>query len=533
MKKILRKANVKLSIGSAALLLVTSSLIGQILGLMRVKLVNSNFPALGPGSTDAFFAAFKIPDFFFFTLAAGALGVAFMPVLADHVYNHDRKGVWRLSSSLLNFLALIMGVVGVIIFVFAEPLLHGLVAPKLEPEQLHNAVIIMRLIAFNPLLFTISGIFISVQQTFGRFFFYAIAPLIYNISIIVSIFVFQDSLGLIGLGVGALIGAILQLVIAFAGLAGLGFNYTKVIDWQMPDFRKVLRQLPPRSIDLGITSINSIVATNFARRLGTGNITFYESAYTLHTAPTLLIGTAISSAVFPHFNKSVAQGRDGEFRREFLQVLRIIIWIATPVVVVCFLGRGYLARMIFSRNAPEIAAIFGFLAGAIFFRTVYTIVARYFYAQKDTWTPLIDSLFAIVLYLVLVVNLSRPSSYGVTGIALAESIVAGCQLFILTSIMLWRDHKLFDLRFLGGVGRIISITGFTVLTSYIMIKLFPLNSTDTGFITFGFKLGIISLTTFAVHLGLSSLFELEEAAPIIKKLKKLSGFIFRPVKVEE
>ena len=247
----------------------------------------------------------------------------------------------------------------------------------------------------------------------------------------------------------------------------------------------------------------------------------------------MLIGTAISSAVFPHFNKSVAQGRDAEFRREFLQVLRIIIWIATPVVVICFLSRGYLARMIFSRNAPDIAAIFGFLSGAIFFRTIYTIVARYFYAQKDTWTPLIDSLFAIVLYLLLVMNLSKPSSYGVTGIALAESIVAGCQLFILTSIMLGRDHKLFDWRFLGGVGRIISITGFTVLTTYIMIKLFPLNSTDTGFMTLGFKLGIISLATFVVHLGLSSLFELEEAVPIVRKLKKMLSFVFRPVRVEE
>jgi putative peptidoglycan lipid II flippase len=532
-KKILRRANMKLSIGNAAALLVVSSLLGQALGFMRVKLINANFPAFGNGSTDAFFAAFKIPDFFFFTIAAGALGVAFMPVLADHLYKHDRKGVWELSSSLLNLLAIIMLVVGLGIFFFAEPLLHGVVAPKLNPVQLHNAVIIMRFIAFNPLLFTISGILVSVQQTFGRFFFFAVAPLLYNTSIIISIFVFRENLGLIGLGLGALIGALLQLAIASAGIVGMGFNYRRVINFQMPDFRKVLRQLPPRSIDQGIMSINSIVDTNFARRLGTGQITFYENAYTLHTAPTLLIGTAISSAVFPHFNKTVAEGRMAEFRHEFLQVLRILIWVTTPVIVICFFGRGYLARMIFSRNAPDIAAIFGFLTGAIFFRTIYTIVSRYFYAQKDTWTPLIDSLFAIGLNILLVSHLARANSYGITGIALAESIVAGCQLFILTSIMLWRDHKLFDMRFLGGVGRIISITGFTLVTAYIMVTLFPLNINDTGFITLGFKLGLISLVTFSVHLGLSSLFGLEEATPIIKKIKSLGKLITRPVKIEE
>ncbi len=536
MRKYLNRANTKLSISNAAMLLVASSLLGQLLGFLRVKLVNANFPAIGGGSTDAFFAAFKIPDFFFFTIAAGALGVAFMPVLADHLHKHDKKGVWQLSTSLLNFLALIMFVVGLIIFIFAEPLIHNIVAPKLDPEQLHNAVIIMRYIAFNPMLFAISGVLISVQQTFGRFFFYAIAPLIYNVCIIASIFIFRDSLGLIGLGVGALIGALLQLGIALLGLIGLDFKYSRLINFNMPDFRKVLRQLPPRSIDMGIMSINSIVDTNFARRLGTGNITFYENAYTLHTAPTLLIGTAISSAVFPQFNKSVAEGKDAEFRNEFLQVLRIIIWIATPVVVICFFGRGYLARMIFSRNAPEIAAIFGFLTGAIFFRTLYTIVSRYFYAQKDTWSPLIDSLFAIGLNIILVMNLSRPQDqggYGVTGIAFAESIVAGCQLLILSTIMLARDPKLLNMKFIGGVGRIVSITGFSVVAAFIMVTLFPLNINDTGFITLGFKLSIISVVTFAVHLGFSSLFGLEEAVPITRKIRSIGRLLMRPVKIED
>lgn len=532
MNRIIRRANKRLSLSNAALLLVASSLTGQVLGFMRVKLINANFSATGPNSTDAFFAAFKIPDFFYFTIAAGALGVAFMPVLADHLQKHDRKGVWELSTSLLNFLALIMFAVGLGIFIFAEPLIHNIVAPSLEPQQLHNAVVIMRLIAFNPLLFTIAGIITSVQQTFGRFFFYAIAPLIYNASIIASIFIFKDNIGLIGLGVGALIGAFLQLLIALVGLSGLNFKYYRKINFKTPDFRKILRQLPPRSIDQGIMSLNSIVNTNFARRLGTGYISYYENAYTLHTAPTLLIGTAISSAAFPRFINSIAKGRMDEFRQEFLKVLRIIIWIATPVVVVSFFGRGYLARMIFSRNAPEIAAIFGFLSGAIFFRTIYTVVSRYFYAQKDTWTPLFDSLFAIGLNIVLVMILAKPTSYGITGIALAESIVAGSQLIILTTIMFIRDPKLLDKQFFGGVGKIISITGFTVLATYLAVGVLPLNVNDVGFITLGVKLTIIASVTLSVHLALSSLFGLEEAVPVFRKIQNIKKAVFKPLRID-
>src|SRR6478609_1919856 len=105
----------RISFGGIAALLVATSLSGQILGFLRTKLVNANFSALGPHSTDTYFAAFNIPDFFFFTLAAGALGVAFMPVLAEHLEKGDRKGAWELSSSLLNLLAMIMGVVALII----------------------------------------------------------------------------------------------------------------------------------------------------------------------------------------------------------------------------------------------------------------------------------------------------------------------------------------------------------------------------------------------------------------------------------
>src|SRR5665213_906320 len=121
----------RISLSNTAVLLVSTAFFGQLLGLVRTKLVNANFPPTGPGSTDAYFAAFNIPDFFFFTLAAGALGVAFMPVLADRLQRGDKKGMWELSTSLMNLLVIIMAVVSLIIFVFAGPLVHYIISPNL------------------------------------------------------------------------------------------------------------------------------------------------------------------------------------------------------------------------------------------------------------------------------------------------------------------------------------------------------------------------------------------------------------------
>src|SRR3954462_7553431 len=120
-------------ISNVALLLISTAFLGQVLGFLRTKLVNANFPTTGPHSTDAYFAAFTIPDLFFFTLAAGALGVAFMPVLSDRLYRGDRRSVWELSNSLMNLLTMVMAVVGVVMIVFAEPLIKYVVAPGLGP----------------------------------------------------------------------------------------------------------------------------------------------------------------------------------------------------------------------------------------------------------------------------------------------------------------------------------------------------------------------------------------------------------------
>jgi putative peptidoglycan lipid II flippase len=399
----------------------------------------------------------------------------------------------------------------------------------MAPEHQHQAIIIMRLLAFNPLMFAISGIVSSVQQSYGRFFFYAVSSLFYNVVIIASIFIFRNNLGIVGVGIGAMVGGLVQLAVSLLGLVGLGYKYYPKVSWRNDDFRKVLHQLPPRSLDQGIDQVNGIVEVNRAQALGTGPVTWYNYATTLYNVPIMLLGNAIATAAFPRLNDRLSQKRPDLFRKDFLTVLRVIIWLTAPVVVITYFCRGYLARIIFADNAPQVATLLGFLSAAIFFRIIYTMISRYFYAYKDTKTPLFVSIFAIALNIVLAFALVHKNTYGVAGLAIAQSLVAASEVILLFGIMVIRDPKLIDRKFWSGVAQILSVTGFTTVTAYVMLGILPLQAADRGFFTLGSKLVLISATILVVHVLVSNLFELEEGTAVIQKAKRI---ILRPIRVQ-
>jgi putative peptidoglycan lipid II flippase len=315
---------------------------------------------------------------------------------------------------------------------------------------------------------------------------------------------------------------------AFAGVAGLNFHWKPVISFSNVDFKRVLKQLPARSLDQGVDSLNSIVETNRARLFGDGVVLSYEGAFMLHTAPIMLIGSSISNAAFPRLSERLAQGRSDLFRKEFVGILRVIMWLSVPTVVIAYFCRGYLARIIFTQGSPEIALLLGFLSIAIFFRSMYALISRYFYAHKDTTTPLIISLFAIALNIILVFTLANPKTYGAAGLALAQSIVSGSELLIIGLVMVSRDKKILDKEFWRYTGRLASVAGFTTIAAFVMVTLFPLNLADTGFFLLGSKLSAIAAVTIMVHVGVSLIFEFDEAKATINKIKKI---VLRPIKI--
>ena len=189
-KSVVALANAKLSVKSAAIILASSTLISALLGLFRDRLLNSYYLGTYPTGIDAYTAAFTIPDFMFFILTSGALAVSFIPVFNQRLATGNKKSAWELSSSVLNLLAIATLITSVLIMIFADPLIRYIVSPGLDESGMILAINMTRVIAINPFLFSIATVITSIQQAVGRFVFYAFAPAIYNIGIIVFVMLF-------------------------------------------------------------------------------------------------------------------------------------------------------------------------------------------------------------------------------------------------------------------------------------------------------------------------------------------------------
>ncbi len=516
MNRIIRRATSRLSVSGAATLIAGTSVVGLILGIVRTNLLNAHFNHF---STGAYFVAFKIPDFIFYTLAAGALSVAFIPVLADKLAAGERQAAWRLTSSVLNLIALVMLFVCLILIAFPRPIVE-LIAPGFSDQQLDVSAQIMRLVSINPMIFAISSIFASYQQVFGRFFFTAVAPLLYNIAIIASIYLFKDSMGIVGLGVGVALGAAGYLLFMASGMSRLRFRYRPLIDFRAVEFKSVVKLLPIRSLDQGLTYLNSIIQTRFASGISIHAVTNFENALLLYNAPVSLIGWAIGTAAFPHFAKRMAQGRRDLFKLEFLIVLRMMIWLAIPIVVISFFGREYLARIISPRDSSEIALILAFFCLGILFRMVYLIVSRFYYAQKDIKITLKVTAIAIVTNLVLAWWLSRPDRLGVVGLALSATLVSLLEVGILVGVLVYRDRGLFSRQFLRGLVPMAEAGLLSAIVGGLIFWLLPLSAGDSG-LGLLLKLGLVSCLTFAFYTGLSYWLLIEEAHRLLRRLQKL------------
>lgn len=528
-KQLLVRANKKVAFGWAATLLAVSSLIAQALGLLRDRFLYGSF-GMTSAEVAAFKAAFTVPDFMFFLLISGALSVTFIPIFNKRYVKGNKKSAWELSSSLLNLFALSTFVTSILILIFAEPLVKYVVAPGLDEHTTFLAVSMMRIIAVNPLLFSISTVFAAMQQAVGRFFFVSLAPSFYNLSIILGIVFLAPKYGIMGVAFGVVIGSIAQLAIGALGLAGLGFEYSPRIFWRNLGFRKLLRILPARSADQSMDYFNNIVEVNLASRLGTGAIGSLSGAYTLHQVPITLIGVALSTAAYPRMTERLAQGRPDLFKKELASLIRLVIWFSLPAVIVTFLMRGYLLRILSGTGQVTAAALLGIFAWAIMFRALYHVLSRSFYAQQDTKTPLYVSIFAIGLNIILAILLARPSAYGIVGLPLAQVIVAIAEVFVLGFLLLKRLPGTLDRVFVGALWRMLSAFGLTFWVTYLLRRtLFELGAQDRGFFTIVPKLTLLGLVVLCVYVLISWIFRLEEVNPIISKARTI---IFKPIRFE-
>ena len=532
------KINQRLNVKLAATILAGSTLLSSLLGFFRDRLLNSAYMpsengALAgyPVGLDAYTAAFMVPDFMFAVLVSGALSVTFIPVFNERWVKGNKQSAWQISSSMINFMALITMAASVLIIIFADPLMKYLIAPGLSESGHALAVSMMQVIAVNPFIFAVAAVIASIQQAVGRFMFCALAPMLYNFGIIIGTVWFTGGVnlfgwqifdgGIMGVALGVVLGSFLQLIVSAVGLAGLGFDYNFKIYWRNKGFRKVLSLLPARSVDQGMDYVVSLVEVNLASRLADGTVRAYQQALTLHMMPINLIGVAISNAAFPQLTEHLGEGRNDLFQKDLRSLLRIVFWMALPVSVVIFFTRGYVVHFIRNTGDPLIAGILGCLVVAILFRTIYHMAARAFYARQDTKTPLYISIFSITLNIILAIVLSMVLKMGAYGLAWAQSTVAVLEVVVLLAVMNRQMPKLFDMTFVRAIFKMIIAGTVTGAVCYIAVLIMPFRYHDDSFFSAFPKFVIISLVSFGAYAAASKWLKLPEIDPILARLKKV------------
>lgn len=532
--RVIALANRKLSTRHAALILAFTTLLTSLLGMFRDRLLNSYYLDTYPTGIDAYTVAFIIPDFMFSILVSGALSVTLIPVFnqlrADRRSNDDRRA-WDLASSMINFMSLVGAGISLLIMIFAEPLINHIIGPHLPEASRALAASLMRVIAINPFLFSISGVLASIQQATGRYIFYAIAPALYNVGIIIGTLFFTSGInifgwqifdgGIMGVALGVLLGAMMQLLISALGVIGLGFDYKFQIDWKNQGFRKVLKIFPARSMDQGIDYMTSLVETRLASGMAPGTIRSYNQAFGLHNMPINLIGVSISNAAFSSMTEKLARDQTGQFKQEVQKVLKAIIFIAAPVSVITYFTRGYVVSFIKNSGNALIATLLGHLVIAIFCRAIYHILARTFYAKQDTKTPLISSIIAMAVDIVFAIFFIRKMGMGVEALAIAQTISAIVESGILFFVLVKQNRGLIDRDFVISFIKTMAISFVVAVVTYTLVILIPLTREDNSFFSVFPKFAFISLVSLGLYLLLSYLLKMDEARAIIRRVKSL------------
>ena len=464
----------------AAFVISFSYFLSRVLGLVRDRLLASNF-GVSP-QTDAYTAAFKIPDLLFTLIVSGAFAVSFIPVFIGYLEKKQEREAWVVANSVLNILLLTVGFASIMAFIFASPLVT-LLTPGFDTYRHDLTVNITRMMLAAPLFFVISSVFGAIQQSYNRFLIYAMSSVFYNFGIIIGIIFFSKFFAgepIYGVAIGVVAGTAMQAVLQFIGAFGLGYKYKLTMQYKNKGVIKLIKLMIPRSLDLAIDQINWIVQTAIASNLASGSLSSYYYANNLKNVPVALFGAAMSTAFFPSLVRAAGNKDKSKLASAIVKDLSILMFFVVPSAFIAIVMRGYIVRILFGFSDQVTADTLGLLAGSIIATSLFFMVARVFYALEDTKTPLFVSLASIILNVSISIPLSR--MYGVAGLGLALSITGFAELIILLALL---RRKIGDYGLSSIFKSALKITTASLAMStvmYLMVRyLFPLNKSDIGF----------------------------------------------------
>lgn len=390
------------SMNQAALVLAIFSFLSQICGLFRDRLLAT---LVGPSmALDTYYAAFRVPDFVYNSFGILFSVTVLIPFIA-HYMEQEKTGEGKASlQKFLNsiFTVYVLGMTAVCaILLVAMPWITRLVAPGFTGVAHSTVVLYSRIMLLSPFLFGLSSLLSSFAQVQKKFLSFAIAPLFYNLGILLGIIVLRPLWGMVGVVVGVVCGALLYFLVQVPTLVSLGAipRLQLSIDWQA--IKKVIQASLPRTLGSSLTNITFIMITAIASLLSVGSISVFQFSYNIENTPLLIVGVSYAVAAFPAMSKFFAEGKKQEFTNVLYQATRSIFFLAVPASFLIIVLRAHVVRIllgagVFSWNDTRlVAATVAVFSVSVVAQAMILLLVRAFYAIGNTRKPLLINIAAL------------------------------------------------------------------------------------------------------------------------------------------
>ncbi len=497
------------ALARAGLMVTGAFLASRILGWLRVVVLSNLFGA--GAELDAYYAAFRIPDLIFELVAAGAISSALIPVLAGLIEHGERQRAWRVASTVLNLMLAALLVLAIVLAVFA-PALVPLLVPGFDEATTQLTIELTRLMLISPIFLAAGSIVTAILQTQDRFGATALAPVVYNASIIVCALLLEPALGIEGVAVGVVVGAIGHVAVQLPALRGR-FTYSPRVEAGDPAARQTFWLMLPRAIGMGANQITFLVNTALASTVAVGAVVSYTVAFSLLQIPLGVIALPLGIVLLPSMSRALANGDEHEFGLMVVRALRLLLWLMAVVAAVGVVARQEVVELLFGWGFDQEAldatagALGVFLLG-LPAHAMNVILARAFYSGKDTVTPVTVAIVSVVVN--VTISILAVGALGINGLALGIALGAWFEATMLT-LLLRRKHASIAARSVveGGVlSAIGALLAGLVAAGVLSLDLSPAGASRVSGLII--ELGAASIAGFGVYLLYSRLVRLPE-----------------------
>lgn len=459
------------TIAGAALIVSVAGILSRILGLVRDRILASKFGA--GDELDVYYAAFRVPDLIYNFLIVGALSAAFIPIFTGLITKKNTKKAWDLASGLLTLQVILVIAISLIFFLFA-PALTRLITPGFPEEKIMHTAMLTRIMFLSPLFLGVSAIFGGILVSYKRFLIYSIAPIFYNIGIIIGAVFFVGFMGISGLAWGVVLGAVMHFVLQFLAVKFVGFSYQFIKIKEIikdVNVRKVIRLMIPRSMAMGVSQINLLIVTIFASTLASGSLAVFNFANNLQSVPLGIFGISFSIAAFPRLSSLAARENMEKFNYVFSRTFKRILFFVIPVSLMIFSLRAEIVRAALGAgefdwdDTRNTLWVLGFLSLSLFAQSTIPLLTRCFYALENTKTPFYAALISETMNILLVIFLIE--KFQVVGLAIAFSLASIVNMATLFFLLNKRFKDIEKSEMLTPIIKIIIASAFSVVAIYL------------------------------------------------------------------